>query len=134
MSFSQQMYHDVVKFNGCTFVIYKTIINCCCMFQIELPMLLLYQLQQTKYTIKALNLIFFVICLNELCEINIPWCSCGLWISPPPMTLQGVATLSVPESAVPDNRKVGNQVLCPHSRCFGSHFDVIYLYGLYGLP
>ena len=28
---------------------------------------------------------------------------------------------------VPNNGKVGNQALCPHSRCFGSHFDVIFL-------
>ena len=38
--------------------------------------------------------------------------------------LPGVSTLPVPESAVPDNCKVGNQVICLHSRCFGSHFDV----------
>ena len=31
-----------------------------------------------------------------------------------------------PESAVPKNGKVGNQVLCPHARCFGSYFDVIF--------
>ena len=28
----------------------------------------------------------------------------------------------IPESAVPENEKVGNQVLCPHSRYFGSDF------------
>ena len=35
--------------------------------------------------------------------------------------------LYFPESAVPNNGKVGNRVLCPHSRCFGSYFDVIVL-------
>ena len=33
-------------------------------------------------------------------------------------------TLPVPESAVPNN---GVQVICPHFRCFGSPFDVIFL-------
>ena len=32
-----------------------------------------------------------------------------------------------PESAVPNNGKVENPVLFPHSPCFGSHFDVIVL-------
>ena len=36
-------------------------------------------------------------------------------------------TLAISESAVPNNGKVGNRVLCPHSRCFGSHFDGIFL-------
>ena len=49
-----------------------------------------------------------------------------VWIASPPRTLQGVTTLPTPKSAVPDNAKVGNQVLCPHSRCFGSYFDVIF--------
>ena len=40
----------------------------------------------------------------------------------PPRTLKGVTTLPVSESAVPNNGKVGNHVLCPHSRCFGSYF------------
>ena len=53
-------------------------------------------------------------------------CRRGVWvlISPPPLprrTLQGVTTLPILKSAVPDNGKVGNQVLCPHSRCFRSH-------------
>ena len=34
-------------------------------------------------------------------------------------------TLPISESAVPNNGKVGNQVFCPHSRCFASYFDVI---------
>ena len=34
---------------------------------------------------------------------------------------------NISESAVPNNGKVGNPVLCPHSRCFGSYFDVIFL-------
>ena len=54
------------------------------------------------------------------------WCA-WVWISPPPRTLQGVMTLSISESAVPDNGAVGNPVLCPHCRCFGSYFDVIFL-------
>ena len=33
---------------------------------------------------------------------------------------------NISESAVPNNGKVGNPVLCPHSRCFGSYFDVIF--------
>ena len=36
-----------------------------------------------------------------------------------------------PGSVFPNNGKVGNQVLCPHSRCFGSYFDassVIWLF------
>ena len=45
----------------------------------------------------------------------------------PPRTLQGVTTLRVSESAVPNNGKVGNQVLCPHSRCFRAYFAVIFL-------
>ena len=32
-----------------------------------------------------------------------------------------------PESAVPIMAKVGIKFLCPHSRCFGSYFDVILL-------
>ena len=54
------------------------------------------------------------------------WCA-WVWISPPPRTLQGVTTLPVSESAVPNNGKVGNPVLCSHSRCFGCYFDVIFL-------
>ena len=45
--------------------------------------------------------------------------------------LQGVMTLHVSESAVPNNGKVGNQELCPHSRCFESYFDVIFLMYMY---
>ena len=45
----------------------------------------------------------------------------------PSQSQPGMTTLPVPESAVPDNGKVGNQVLCPHSQCFRSHFDVICL-------
>ena len=33
----------------------------------------------------------------------------------------------VSESVVPNNGTVGNQILCAHSRCFGSYFDVIIL-------
>ena len=54
------------------------------------------------------------------------WCP-WVWISPPPRTLQGVTTLLISQSAVSNNGKVGNQVLCPHSRCFGSYLDVIFL-------
>ena len=54
------------------------------------------------------------------------WCA-WVWISPHPRTLHWVTTLSVSESAVLNNGKVGNQVLCPHSRCFGSYVDVIFL-------
>ena len=35
--------------------------------------------------------------------------------------------LDIPESAVPIMSKVGIKFLCPHSRCFGSYFDVIFL-------
>ena len=38
------------------------------------------------------------------------WCA-GVWISPPPRTLQGMMILPVSSSAVPNNCKVGNQVL-----------------------
>ena len=40
---------------------------------------------------------------------------------------QAVMTLPISGSAVPNNGKVANQVLCPHSQCFGSYFDVIFL-------
>ena len=36
-------------------------------------------------------------------------------------------TLPILGSAVPNNGKVGNKVLCPHSLCFGSNLDVIFL-------
>ena len=35
-------------------------------------------------------------------------------------TLQGVTTVPISESAVPNNGKVGNKFLCPHSFCFAS--------------
>ena len=54
------------------------------------------------------------------------WCI-WVWISPPPRALHGVMTLSIPESAILNNGKVGKQVLCPHSQCFGSYFDAILL-------
>ena len=34
-------------------------------------------------------------------------------------------TCTFPSPQFPIMAKVGNQVLCPHSRCFGSYFDVI---------
>ena len=37
----------------------------------------------------------------------------------------GKTTLPVSEYAVPNHGKVGNQVPCPHFRCFGSYFDVL---------
>ena len=54
------------------------------------------------------------------------WCAWVL-ISPPPRTLQGMTTLPVSESAVPNNGKVENTIICPLSRCFGSYFDAIFL-------
>ena len=54
------------------------------------------------------------------------WCA-WVWISCLLSTLQGLTTLPVSESAVPSNGKVGNHVICPHSRCFGSYFDVVFL-------
>ena len=54
------------------------------------------------------------------------WCT-WVWISPSPRTFQGVTTLPISESAIPNNGKVGNQVLCPHSRWFVSSFKLIFL-------
>ena len=57
-----------------------------------------------------------------------PWT--GVSIQPTVMwsqDLPGSDSPPIPESAVPNNNKVGNQVLCPHSRYFGSHFDLIFL-------
>ena len=38
-----------------------------------------------------------------------------------------VHVLPILAHKVPINGKVGNQVICPHSRCFGSYFDVVFL-------
>ena len=56
-----------------------------------------------------------------------PWT--GVSIQPTVMWSQdrpGSDSPPIPESAVPNNNKVGNQVLFPHSRYFGSHFDLIF--------
>ena len=53
------------------------------------------------------------------------WCA-WVWISPSPRTLQWVTTLPISECAIPNSGKVGNQVLCLHSWCFGSYFYVIF--------
>ena len=58
-----------------------------------------------------------------------------LWYVNDPQANQeslGETTLSVSEYAVPNHGKVGNQVPCPHFRCFGSYFDVFcWMYPVY---
>ena len=49
---------------------------------------------------------------------------------PPPPPPLGAFRCDVPTLSrvlSPNNGKVWNQVLCPHSRCFGSYYDVIFL-------
>ena len=41
--------------------------------------------------------------------------------------LWGVTTLPCFQVCSSNNGKVGNRVPCPHSRCFGSYFDIIFL-------
>ena len=49
----------------------------------------------------------------------------------PAQVPSGVTHLYFPESTVPDKGKFGNKVLCPHSRCFGSYFDVSSVFWLF---
>ena len=49
------------------------------------------------------------------------WCA-WIWNLPPPMSFQGVTSQPISESAIPDNGKVGNPVICPLSWCFGVLF------------
>ena len=45
----------------------------------------------------------------------------------PARSLRWHTCIFPPESAVPITAKVWIKFLCPHSRCFGSYFDVIFL-------
>ena len=62
------------------------------------------------------------------------------WISsttvlPPPLILDTPPrewwSCSFPSLQFPIMTKLGNWVICPHSRCFASHFDVIFFYVRY---